>query len=87
VWADAITFGIEAIKSIGRCSIGDRTILDVLVPISEILHKSSMVGKLLFAQLLDCCREECLRVSKLRAKKGRARYLNGKEVGHADPGC
>ena len=36
-WAEAFKFGINVVKAIGKCELGDRTVLDVLVPISDTL--------------------------------------------------
>lgn len=68
----------------GKCEEGERTILDVLVPVVNILATSEAFDFVKMKEVADAASEK---VKSLKASKGRSRYLGGKEVGHPDSGC
>ncbi|CUE66645.1 dihydroxyacetone kinase 1-like protein, putative [Bodo saltans] len=80
--------GSEAVKSLGRAEKGERTMVDVLegVMAAEAVHNATTVPAL-FTAAASAAREAADHVKTLRATKGRSRYLGGKEIGEADPGC
>jgi dihydroxyacetone kinase-like protein len=89
-FAVAFTAGVEAIKSRGKADVGEKTMLDVLIPASRLLARLAEDD----APLSDLCqqmREEAHRnmlASKdMIATKGRAYFLGERALGHIDPGC
>ena len=84
----ALSAGCVAIAKVGGAARGDRTMLDVLLAVGEnndVLKASTVEGVLSAA---STAAEEAARfASSLTAKKGRSRYLGGKEVGLPEPGC
>lgn len=84
-WIEGLRKGVEGVKRIGGAVEGDRTCLDVLVPVlreAEIIMEGKSTKK-----LEEAARDAEEKARTLGAKKGRSRYLAGKEIGLKDPGC
>ena len=89
-WYQAFVEGFNAIQSIGKAELGDRTMLDAMhyavKAFREELDKGNNSGEV--AKLVAKAAEKGAEAaSKLTAKRGRSSYLQGKEVGKKDPGC
>ena len=79
----ALEAALSGIKSRGKASVGEKTMVDVWEPVMEFLReKGSMQAKK--AALL--AKEKMEHTKELEAKKGRAAYLGKRSVGHIDPG-
>ena len=85
-WAE----GVEAVKRRGKSDVGEKTMLDVLVPALDAL-RTAVADGLPSEQILDRVRsaaEDGLAATEpMRATKGRASYLGERSVGHLDPGA
>lgn len=88
--ARAFAAGVESIKLRGKADVGEKTMLDVLIPVSRLLlqHADSALP------LKDLCeavnaeaRENMLATRDMIATKGRASFLGERALGHIDPGC
>jgi len=89
-WVATLEAGIEGLIARGRTSLGDKTMVDALVPALDALRSAVEEGKPL---------DEALRLSAaaaekgmkdtipLVARKGRASYLGERSAGHQDPGA
>jgi phosphoenolpyruvate---glycerone phosphotransferase subunit DhaL len=83
----------EAIKGIqerGRAERGEKTMLDVLIPIHECFQPQNVGEKTLFQCLGDASRaaKEGVDYTKtIAATKGRASYVGERSIGHEDPGA
>ncbi|MCP4255401.1 MAG: DAK2 domain-containing protein [Candidatus Scalindua sp.] len=86
-WADAIQNGISGIEELGGCSRGDRTLLDALYPVYDVLKNRSVEGKVGMTALLQAAKDGAENTCNLEAHAGRARYVEGKGVGKVDPGA
>jgi dihydroxyacetone kinase-like protein len=86
IWAE----GIAAVKRRGKSEVGEKTMLDVLVPAQEALRAAAADG-LALEQILYRVRgaaADGLAATKpMRATKGRASYLGERSIGHLDPGA
>lgn len=88
--ADALQAGIDMVRQRGKSDAGDKTMLDVLVPVGEAL-RGGLSQSLPVPRLLDglCAAAghglESTRA--LQARKGRASFLAERSVGHLDPGA
>ena len=86
IWAE----GIEAVKRRGRSEVGEKTMLDVLVPAQDALRAAASDG-LAPAQVCVRVREAAAAglaaTTPLKATKGRASYLGERSIGHLDPGA
>lgn len=88
----AATFaaGVDAIKSRGKADVGEKTMLDVLIPVSQSF--TLMAGKgvernALFSALKTEAEKGMLSTRNLIATKGRAAFLGERAIGHIDPGA
>ncbi|MDX2560867.1 dihydroxyacetone kinase subunit DhaL [Streptomyces sp. TX20-6-3] len=78
--AEALGSGVAAVSQLGGAQVGDKTMLDALVPAVEGLRAS-------FGAARAAADEGALATVPLRARKGRASYLGERSVGHQDPGA
>jgi dihydroxyacetone kinase-like protein len=82
--------GIEAVKKRGRSDVGEKTMLDVLVPTLGALQAAAADGAAIggLAPKLRAVAEEALAATApMRATKGRASFLGERSIGHLDPGA
>ncbi|MFN4100536.1 MAG: dihydroxyacetone kinase subunit DhaK [Pararhodobacter sp.] len=79
---DALRAGLERMQQIGGASLGDRTMVDALLPALEAMERG-------LAEAAQAARAGADHTATLtRAKAGRATYLNAEHlVGHVDPGA
>jgi len=89
-FAQAFAAGVESIKSRGKADVGEKTMLDVLIPASRLLARATAEGTPLpelCAQLKAQARRDMLATRDMIATKGRAHFLGERALGHIDPGC
>ena len=89
-FARALAAGVEAIKSRGKADLGDKTMLDVLIPASRLLLRLADEGSdldTLCARLKQDAESNMLATRDMIATKGRAHFLGERALGHIDPGA
>jgi dihydroxyacetone kinase-like protein len=89
-FAAAFAAGVEAIKHRGKADVGEKTMLDVLIPVSRLLLKLADEHASLddvCAQLKEEANRNMLATKDMIASKGRASFLGERALGHIDPGC
>jgi dihydroxyacetone kinase-like protein len=89
-FAQAFAAGVESIKQRGKADVGEKTMLDVLIPVSRLFIKLSAEGVALpdlCAQLNAEATRNMLATRDMIATKGRAYSLGERALGHIDPGC
>jgi len=89
-FAAAFAAGVEAIKSRGKADVGEKTMLDVLIPASRLLARLTDEGASLPAlceQMPQEAERNMLATKDMIATKGRAYFLGERALGHIDPGC
>ena len=89
-FAAAFASGVEAIKLRGKADVGEKTMLDVLIPVSRLLIKLADEGTplpIVCAQLKEEAHRNMLATKDMIASKGRAYFLGERALGHIDPGC
>ena len=88
--ADALQAGVDMVRQRGKSDTGDKTMLDVLVPVCEAL-RDGLSQSLPAPGLLDGLSTAAARglesTRALQARKGRASFLAERSVGHLDPGA
>ena len=90
VVADAVAAACEALIEHGGASVGDKTIVDAIVPFNDRLRSRVGEGAGLAEAWSDATRAAQAaadRTADLRPKRGRARPLGERSIGHADPGA
>jgi len=89
-FARALAAGVDAIKSRGKADLGDKTMLDVLIPVSRLLLRLAEEGgdrEALCARLKEEAELNMLATRDMIATKGRAHFLGERALGHIDPGA
>ena len=89
-WAQAISDACAAVADLGDARVGDRTMLDALVPFASEIGAASQRAAPLSEAL-----ESAMRVAEAAAestssmlpRRGRASYLGARVIGHPDPGA
>lgn len=83
----AFNAGIEAVKARGKSEAGEKTMLDVLIPVAQQFTAHYSDPKALVT-ILPAAAETGLEATRtLRASKGRAAFLGERSIGHLDPGA
>lgn len=82
--------GVDAIRKRGKADVGDKTMLDVLVPVAAALKAGVAAGEdpaaLRAAAVAEA--EKGLAATKdIIARFGRAAFLGERAIGHLDPGA
>ena len=87
--ANMFTEGVESMKKRGKSDIGEKTMLDVLVPVSDELQKlkNQENVKKIAEQIKIIAEKGMLATKDLVATKGRASFLGERAIGHIDPGA
>ena len=82
--------GIEGVQQRGKAELGDKTMVDALLPALEAMHKAlgnaSSLAEIL-QQAVAAADLGMRGTIPLRARKGRASYLGDRSIGHQDPGA
>jgi len=87
--ASMFTNGVESMKKRGKADLGEKTMLDVLIPVSIELQKLSNHEdvKYIARRVKEVAKKGMLSTENLIATKGRASYLGERSKGHIDPGA
>lgn len=85
--AAAFRAGVDGVKQRGKADKGDKTMLDVLLPVADTLeaHADGEIADAI-ASAVDAAREGRDSTIDMVAHKGRASYLGERAKGHLDPG-
>jgi phosphoenolpyruvate---glycerone phosphotransferase subunit DhaL len=78
---------VEALKKLGKSNVGEKTMLDVLVPVGETLRQPSDDVRCLLENVLRVAKEGLESTRNMQAMKGRASFLGERSIGHLDPGA
>ena len=81
---------IQGIQERGRAVRGEKTMLDVLIPIHECFQPENAEGKTLFQCMADAsraAREGVAYTKTIAATKGRASLVGERSIGYEDPGA
>ncbi|WP_448151322.1 dihydroxyacetone kinase subunit DhaL [Labrys miyagiensis] len=78
----AFSRAIEAVKSRGRSEAGQKTLLDVLVPVGIVMSDGGD-AQAIKAEAIASAE----RTVPLKAIRGRASFLGERSIGHMDPGA
>jgi dihydroxyacetone kinase-like protein len=89
-FAQVLALAIEAVKQRGKADVGEKTMLDVLVPVSNALLTAAETEITLTEILQQLCTvaEAGVAATKdMLATKGRASFLGERSLGHIDAGA
>jgi dihydroxyacetone kinase phosphoprotein-dependent L subunit len=88
--AAAVTAFVDAVTSLGKADMGDKTMVDALLPfrdafVAAVDDGATATGAM--ASAVTAARQAADATASLRPRKGRARPLAEKSLGHPDPGA
>jgi len=84
--AEVFGSGVNAVSARGRSQPGEKTMLDVLFPVLELL-KAEAGRPDLIERVRAAASEATARTVPMQATKGRASFLGARSIGHVDPGA
>jgi len=88
--AAAFEAGVDGIIQRGKAQLGDKTMLDTLIPavqaMQHALQEDADVRRML-EEGTDAAEHGMQATIPLQARKGRASYLGERSIGHQDPGA
>ena len=82
--------GVEAVKQRGKADVGEKTMMDVLIPVANCLKQGVEKDKDLkdlMREAIETAEKGMLSTKDLLATKGRASFLGERSKGHIDPGA
>ena len=74
--------GVDAVKARGKSDRGQKTMLDVLIPVLEALRETGDATR-----LRETAAAACAATRDMKAERGRASFLGERSIGHVDPGA
>ncbi|OUR73432.1 dihydroxyacetone kinase subunit L [Methylophaga sp. 41_12_T18] len=89
-FSDAFSAGVESVQQRGKAELGEKTMLDTLIPVANSLQLSAN-SKLSMTEALQAVKQVAIAgmesTKELQATKGRASFLGERAIGHIDPGA
>lgn len=89
-FADALVRGVSGVARRGRSTVGQKTMLDTLVPAADRLRDEMAGGCDLAtaaARAAEAAADGCASTRDMAAQRGRASYLGKRAIGQLDPGA
>ncbi len=89
-FAEIFSSGVESVKQRGKADAGEKTMLDVLIPVAASLRQAATDSVSLSEVLEDVSRTAIAGMESTRdmlATKGRASFLEERSRGHIDAGA
>lgn len=89
-WAKAALEGCEAISKLGDARLGDRTMLDALLPFAKTFATALEEGcstSDALQRAVQAAEKGAQGTAKMLARRGRSSYLGERVLGHPDPGA
>jgi dihydroxyacetone kinase-like protein len=83
----ALRAAAEGIKARGKAELGDKTLLDALVPATDALEQALRSGGDGARAFADTARERAEATKQLQARRGRASYTGERSIGSVDAGA
>lgn len=88
--AMVVQAGVNGVKQRGKSEAGEKTMLDVLVPVTEALEAAAAEGAgldMALARVREAADQGLESTRAMLATKGRASFLGERSIGHLDPGA
>mgnify|MGYP006208121407 FL=1 len=87
---EMVITGINAMKERGKADVGEKTMMDVLIPVSEKLNELKSGNTDMnegLSEIIKIAEDRMLATKDMLATKGRASFLGERAKGHIDPGA
>ncbi len=85
-FAEAFFKAVEAVKARGKADKGEKTMLDVLIPVADVLV-SDTGAEDLYVRIKRTAELSAESTKDMIATKGRAAFLGERSIGHLDAGA
>lgn len=88
--SELLQSAVDGVQKRGGAKLGDKTLLDALIPAVETLKESAEDGEALLVAMNRSARAACEGAEKTKlivATKGRASYLGERSISHPDAGA
>lgn len=88
--AAAFAAGVQAVMHRGKANLGEKTMLDVLIPVAQTfttLAVSNQTPSAIYGTLISTAEQGLENTRNLIATKGRAASLGERAIGHLDAGA
>lgn len=82
--------GVDGLIQRGRAQAGDKTMVDLWLPVLDSMHKGVADGNdtvMILTEAVAVADQALKDTIPMQAKKGRASYLGERSIGHQDPGA
>lgn len=76
-----------AIQARGGAQLGDKTILDALVPTIEVLKSAGADDRAALGAMIEAARQAVSDTAFLQSQRGRAAWVGERTIGHPDGGA
>jgi dihydroxyacetone kinase-like protein len=86
-FANIYAAGVEAMKARGKTQAGEKTMLDVLIPVSDFLNQHTTLTSQMLMDLKTIAIKSAESTIEMQATKGRASFLGERSVGVMDAGA
>jgi phosphoenolpyruvate---glycerone phosphotransferase subunit DhaL len=89
-WAKMFESGLKAIQLQTKAQVGDKTMIDALVPAINAMRTSANKGEDLTSLMKAAAKaseEGALATKTMQARFGRAKHQGERTIGHQDPGA
>lgn len=83
--ADGVAAGVATVQRLGKAEVGDKTMVDAMVPAAEAMAGVDLAADL--AAAATAARTGAASTEELRARRGRSSYVGDVAVGVLDPGA
>lgn len=85
--ARALDASIKALTRLGKAEVGQKTLLDVLDPVRQLLAAAGdLHGPELLGRVRQCAHDSVQATAQMEAGRGRSSFLGERALGHVDPG-
>lgn len=88
--AELFQSAVDGIQKKGKAKLGDKTLLDALIPAAESLKESAISGEdisVAMRKSAACAVKGAEKTKEFAASKGRASYLGERSINHPDAGA
>jgi dihydroxyacetone kinase-like protein len=89
-FAEIYAAGVESVKQRGKADLGEKTMLDTMIPVMNTLKQSVEEGLAINDTLTDiqsAAVKGMASTKEMLATKGRASFLGERAIGHIDAGA
>ena len=90
LFGEALANGVAGVETVGSAKVGDKTLMDTLVPAREAFQAAVAGGadfSTALTAMIDAAERGWQSTKDLQARIGRAARLGERSIGHPDPGA